>query len=113
LGATPSRGRPDRGLNEVDAFTFERFLGLDGFHGEAGGQGRISDWCVQGDRRKHRHGARGQKAPKWWRTLMPLSRRMRGDHGLAHARQSGAETVCADALRRHTGAFQQEMELVG
>jgi hypothetical protein len=47
------------------------------------------------------------------RTLMPLSRCMRGDHGLAHARQSGAETVCADALRRHTGAFQQEMELVG
>ena len=38
---------------------------------------------------------------------------MRGEHRFAHARQSGAETVRAAALRRHTGAFQQEVQLVG
>jgi hypothetical protein len=33
-------------LNEVDAFTLERFLGLDDFHGELAGKSRVSDWFV-------------------------------------------------------------------
>jgi hypothetical protein len=65
------------------------------------------------------HGAASLPRPNVKRTEPPrsarhqLPRHMCSDHRFAHARQSGTETVRADALRGHACALQQQVEFVG